>query len=179
MDKTSIIIAASGWVVVALWSVWVWHHKRKVSRAPEKIAAELRLMDAHTDKLRLEKEHLDAQLEELREKQRADREEQLGIEVVRQERDSAIVALNAYRDLFEKGLGLSGIIQAYYAGRYAWVLYGAHASMLETTSPDVVLSVAREAFESGMRLAQDYAKESDRLADLRILAKRLRWDDAK
>ena len=178
MDATSVIIAASGWVAIALWGLWFWHHKRKVSREPEKLAAELRLMDAQTGKLRLEKEHLDAQLEELREKQGEDREGHVGIEVARRERDSAIVTLSAYRELHEQGLGLCGLLQAYYAGRYAWVVHGMHPSMLETASPDVVLNVARETFENGMRLAEDYGKEPDHLADLRILAKRLRWENA-
>ena len=176
MDAISILIAASGWLVTALWGLWLWHHKRRATREPEKIAAELRLLDAQTEKLRVEKEHLDAQIEDLRNKQSQTPQEDVAAAILKQQRDTAITALQAYRRLHEQGLGLTGLIQAYYAGRYAWVVHGMHPAMLESTTPDKVLESAREAFEAGQDLATKYLPDSERLDDLRILAKRLRWD---
>lgn len=176
MDTFSVLIAASGWVVTALWGLWLWHHKRRATREPEKIAAELRLLDAQTDKLRAEKEHLDAQIANLRSKQSRTPEEGVSADVMREQRDAAITALQAYRRMHEQGLGLAGLLQAYYAGRYAWAVYGMHSGMLESSTPDKVLESARETFAAGRDLATKYLPDSERLDDLRILAKRLRWD---
>ena len=176
MDTISILVAASGWLVTALWGFWLWHHKRRVRREPEKIAAELKLLDAQSEKLRAEKEHLDAQIEDLRNRQSQTSQEDVAAATLKQQLDTAITALQTYRRLHERGLGLCGLIQAYYAGRYAWVVHGMPPVMLESTTPDKVLESAREAFEAGQDLATKYLPDSERLDDLRILAKRLGWD---
>ncbi len=176
MNTIPIIVAASGWIATALWGLWLWHHKRRAAREPEQIEAELRLLDAQTAKLQTEKEHLDAQIEELRNRQRQTPERNVDPALLKQERDTAIGALQEYRSLHEQVLGLAGLIQAYYAGRYAWVVHGMHPAMLETTTPDKVLESARESFDAGRDLAVKYLPASERLDDLQILAKRLRWD---
>lgn len=88
MDLTTIIVGAAGWAITAGWGVWLWHHKRKAAREPEKVAAELRLLEAQTEKLRTEKLHLDAQIEQIKETQRRDLEKKLGEATVREERNA-------------------------------------------------------------------------------------------
>lgn len=176
MDTTSIIVGASGWLFTALWGLWLWHHKQRISRVPEKNRAELGLMHAEAEKLRSEKEHLDAMLEALQDKQRESREKAVSNELLRQERDAAITALEEYSTLNKEIMGLSGIVQAYYSGRYAWAVHGMPPAMLETAPQDEVLSSARSTFENAFRLATKYKPDSERIDDLKILAKRLKWD---
>jgi hypothetical protein len=118
---------------------------------------------------------LDLQIEDLRNRPADHPGDDVTAAALRQQLDAAMAALLAYKKLHEEGLGLTGLLQAYYAGRYAWVVHGMHPGMLESVPPDRVLTSARETFDAGFDLAAKYLPKSERLDDLRVLAKRLRW----
>lgn len=179
MDTKSIIVAASGWLVAlvgAAWRFWVWHHKRRATREPEKTEAELGLLAAQTAKLRTETELLDTQIEGLRNRQTQTSDGDEDLALVLQQRDDAIAVLLECRRLHEEGRGLTGFAQACYAVRYAWALR--YPKILESTTLDKDLENAREAFEIGRDLAVQYLSDVNlkRLDYLRILAKELGWD---